>query len=298
MTQTFSVFRRKPAFSASMRAAGILIVINAVLFIAKVTVGVAYNSLAVLSDAGNSLTDVVTSIIILFAVRESAKQADAGHHFGHSRTEPLAAFTVAVLTCVLAAQVFREAVARLFSGGEPLAGIAPLLVLALVILSKSAIWVVAGRMGRKQRSPALIAAAMDAKMDVLISIMAMVGVAGVDVGLPWLDGVAALFIAAWIAYTGFALGKENVEKLLGAVPDPAIVRIIHAKFNLLKKQKRIRNFHELRIHYVGSEIHIAVHVNVNRELALQESHDLDEDIQAMLLSIPDVKHVALHIDPV
>ncbi|MBF0583032.1 MAG: cation transporter [Magnetococcales bacterium] len=298
MTRTHSVFRRKPAFSASMRAAVVLIFLNALLFLAKVIVGMAYNSLAVLSDAGNSLTDVVTSTIILLAVRETAKLPDVKHPFGHGRTEPLAAFTVAVLTCVLATQVFREAIGRLIDGGEPLKGVAPLIVLAAVILTKSAIWVVAGRMGRQQRSPAMIAAAIDAKMDVLISLMAMVGVVGTDVGLPWLDGVAALFIAAWIAYTGFSLGKANIEKLLGAVPDPSTVRIIHAKLNLLKKQNRIRNFHDLRIHYVGSEIHIAVHVDVSRQLGLQASHDLDEEIQAMLQSIPDVKHVALHMDPV
>ncbi|MEO5349917.1 MAG: cation diffusion facilitator family transporter [Magnetococcus sp. YQC-3] len=298
MTHAHSVFRRKPAFSASMRAAGALILLNALLFLAKVAVGVAYNSLAVLSDAGNSLTDVFTSTIILFAVRETAKLPDVEHHFGHARTEPLAAFTVAVLTCILAAQVFREAIGRLIGGGEPLPGVAPLIVLAAVIFTKSVIWVVAGRMGRHQRSPAMIAAAMDAKMDVLISLMAMVGVLGTDLGLPWLDGVAALFIAAWIAYTGFSLGRVNIEKLLGAVPDPSIVRIIHAKLNLLKKQNRIRNFHELRIHYVGSDIHIAVHVDIDRQRGLQESHDLDEDIQAMLRGIPDVKHVALHMDPV
>ncbi|MBF0185016.1 MAG: cation transporter [Magnetococcales bacterium] len=298
MTRSNSVFCRQPASSVSMRAVGVFIVLNALLFLAKVTVGVRYNSLAVLSDAGNSLIDVLTSTIILFAVRETAKLPDAEHQFGHSRTEPLTAFTVAVLTCVLATQVFREAVGRLIDGGEPLAGVAPLVVLAVVIVTKSVIWQVAGRMGRKQRSPAMIAAAIDAKMDVLISLMAMVGVVGTDVGLLWLDGVAALFIAAWIAYTGFSLGKENIEKLLGAVPNPTIVRMIHAKLNLLKKQNRIRNFHELRIHYVGSEIHIAVHVNVSRQLGLQAVHDLDEDIQAILQNIPDVKHVALHIDPV
>ncbi|MBF0162124.1 MAG: cation transporter [Magnetococcales bacterium] len=298
MTHAHSVFHRQPLFSASMQAAGVLIFLNALLFLAKVAVGLAYNSLAVLSDAGNSLTDVVTSAIILLAVRETAKSPDVEHHFGHGRTEPLAAFTVAVLTCVLAAQVFREAVGRLVDGGEPLPGVAPLIVLAAVILTKSVIWVVADHMGRHHRSPAMIAAAMDAKMDVLISLMAMVGVVGVDIGLPWLDGVAALFIAAWIAHTGFSLGRANIEKLLGAVPDPSIVRIIRAKLNLLKKQNRIRNFHELRIHYVGSDIHIAVHVNVNRQLGLQASHDLDEDIQAILQGVPDVKHVALHMDPV
>ncbi|MBF0283871.1 MAG: cation transporter [Magnetococcales bacterium] len=298
MSRTVSVFHRKPAFSASMKAAAVLIGLNALLFVAKVVVGWRYNSLAVLSDAGNSLTDVITSAIILFAVRETAKPADAEHPFGHARTEPLAAFTVAVLTCVLAAQVFREAVGRLIEGGEPIQGMAPALVLLAVIAIKGGILVVAGRMGRKLRSPALIAAAIDAKMDVVISLMALVGVAGADLGWPWLDGTAALFIAGWIAWVGFSLGRDNIVKLLGATPDAATVRVIRARLEVMKKQRRIRNFHELRIHYVGSDIHVALHVDVDRQLGLQGSHDLDEEIQANLMGIPGVRHVALHVDPV
>ncbi|MBF0308664.1 MAG: cation transporter [Magnetococcales bacterium] len=292
------LLNRKPAFHAGMVAAGVLIGLNLLLFLAKVVVGLQYNSLAVLSDAGNSLVDIVTSTIILFAVRETSKPADTGHPFGHARAEPLAAFTVAVLTCVLAAQVARESVKRLLEGGEPLQGIAPLLVLLGVIAVKGAIWVVAGRMGRRSRSPALIAAAIDAKMDVVISLMAIVGVGGADLGWAWFDGVAALVIAVWIAWTGFSLGKTNIERLLGAVPEARLVRLIRARLNGLKKEKSIRNFHELRVHYVGSEIHVALHVDVDRGMDLQASHDLDEKIQAMLQGIPGVAHVAVHVDPV
>ncbi|MBF0613076.1 MAG: cation transporter, partial [Magnetococcales bacterium] len=222
-----SLFHRKTSFSTSARAAVILIVLNALLFLAKVIVGLLYDSLAILSDAGNSLMDIITSTIILLAVRETAKPADEDHPFGHARTEPLAAFTIAVLTCVLAAQVFREAVQRLLEGGEPLTGWPPIVVLLAVILVKGIILVVAGRMGRKLHSPALIAAAIDAKMDVVISLLALLGVAGSDLGWTWLDGFAALLISLWIAWTGYSLGRDNIVKLLGAIPDATTVRLVH-----------------------------------------------------------------------
>lgn len=275
-----------------------LIALNFLLFLVKLVVGLRYDSLAILSDAGNSLTDIVTSGIILLAVMEAAKPADVGHPFGHARAEPLAAFTVAVLTCVLAVEVLREAVARLWEGAIPQTGLAPVLTLVAVIAVKGVIWAVAGPMGRRRNSAALTAAAIDAKMDVVISLLALVGVAGTEMGWTDLDGVASLFIAVWIGWVGLSLGRENGGKLLGQLPDATSVRLIRARLEVLKRQKRIRNFHELRIHYVGAEIHLAVHVEVDKSLGITRAHELDEEIQALLGGVRGVRNVAVHVDPV
>ncbi|MBF0614827.1 MAG: cation transporter [Magnetococcales bacterium] len=292
------LFHRSSSTLASMRAALVLIVLNGILFLVKAMVGVRYDSLAILSDAGNSLIDIITSVIILIAVRETGKPADKEHPFGHARIEPMAAFTVAVLTCMLATEVGREAVGRLLTGSTPQSDLIPILVLLGVILIKGAIWRVAGKMGRRLGSAALTAAAVDAQMDVVISLMALLGVAGVSFGLPWLDGAASLLIAFWIAWVGYRLGRDNIERLIGHLPDAKTVRLIRARLDLMKKTGKILNFHELRIHYVGSEIHIAVHVDMDQRLGIHRSHDLDEEIQAALTGVPGVTHVAVHMDPI
>lgn len=292
------LFPRPSGTMATTRAAQVLIGLNGLLFLVKAVVGVQYDSLAILSDAGNSLIDIVTSVIILIAVREAGKPADPEHPFGHARIEPVAAFTVAVLTCMLATEVGREAVGRLMEGSAPRSDLIPVLVLLGVILVKGVIWRVTGRMGQRLGSAALNAAAVDAQMDVVISLMALLGVAGVWFGLPWLDGVASLAISFWIAWVGYRLGRENVERLIGHAPNPATTRLIRAKLDLFKKTGKIVNFHELRMHHVGSEIHIAVHVDVNSRLEMQRSHDLDEELQAGLMGVPGVTHVAVHVDPI
>ncbi|MBF0417466.1 MAG: cation transporter [Magnetococcales bacterium] len=282
--------------SRSMHAALVLILLNALLLVAKAMVGLRYDSLAILSDAGNSLTDVVTSIIILFAVRESAKPADHEHPFGHTRIEPLAAFTVAVLTCMLATEVAREAVVRVYEGSMPQAGWVPVMMLLGVIAVKGAIWRVAGRMGR-QGSAALKAAAVDARMDVVISLLALGSLAGESLALRWLDGVVSLVIAVWIAWTGYQLGAENVERLVGHLPDSNTLQSIHARLTAIKNSGRIINFHELRIQYIGSEIHLAVHVTVDGHLDVLHGHAIDEEIQDSLCQVSDVTFVAVHIEP-
>ncbi|MBF0261022.1 MAG: cation transporter [Magnetococcales bacterium] len=280
----------------SMHAAMVLILLNLLLLVAKTIVGWRYNSLAILSDAGNSLTDVVTSIIILVAVRESAKPADREHPFGHTRIEAMAAFTVAVLTCMLATEVAREAVVRVYEGSMPQFGWVPVMMLVAVIAVKGAIWRVAGGMGR-QGSAALKAAAVDARMDVVISLMALGSLAGESLKLDWLDGAASLLIAAWIAWTGYQLGAENVERLIGHLPDRDTLQGISDRLIAMRNAGRIIDFHELRIQYIGSEIHLAVHVTVDGHLDVLHGHAIDEAIQNALQEVSGVTFVAVHIEP-
>ncbi|GAB0058710.1 Manganese efflux system protein MneS [Candidatus Magnetaquicoccaceae bacterium FCR-1] len=280
----------------SRRAAVVLILLNALLLVAKTIVGWRYDSLAILSDAGNSLTDVVTSVIILVAVRESAKPADREHPFGHARIEPMAAFTVAVLTCMLATEVAREAVGRVYEGSLPQSGWVPVMMLVAVIAVKGGIWRVAGRMGR-QGSAALKAAAVDARMDVVISLMALGSLAGESLRLNWLDGAASLLIAVWIAWTGYQLGAENVERLIGHLPDSDTLKGIHDRLTAMRDAGRILDFHELRIQYIGTEIHLAVHVTVDGHLDVLHGHAIDEAIQHALHEVPGVTFVAVHVEP-
>ena len=83
------------------KATIILIICNTFLFGIKITAGLMSNSLAIISDAVNSLTDIVSSVIIFFSVKTSSKQADEGHPFGHHRAEPIAGLIVAIFAGIL-----------------------------------------------------------------------------------------------------------------------------------------------------------------------------------------------------
>jgi cation diffusion facilitator family transporter len=277
----------------------ILLTLNFGLLAAKAIIGVLYGSLAVLSDAANSFTDIITGIVILIALREAAKPADTGHPFGHSRAEPLAAFTVALLTCVLALEVGREAATRLLTGSTPLAATVPLLImLALVIGVKILMYILAATSHRRQRSPALQAAMVDSRMDIVISLLAVAGVLGSGYLAAWYDALAALAIALYIGWVGLRLGHEHLASLTGGCPSTATMHALHERLRLLKKQHRIRNFHELRAHHVGTEVHVAVHIDIAGDTSLATAHDLDEEIQEYLKGVPSVTQVAVHLDPI
>jgi cation diffusion facilitator family transporter len=268
--------------------------LNLGLFAAKLVVGLLFGSLAVLSDAFNSLVDIATSVMVYFAIKVGSQPADADHPFGHSRAEPLAAFTVSILTFVLAFEVIREALERILSGSQPEISMLPIFVLLGVILTKGAMFFLARKF---PESPALVALSADSKMDVVISLLALVGVGGINFGLPQLDIYAALAIAAWIAWIGFTIARDNLAKLMGRCPDDSTVREIREKLNEFKEQKKILSFKNLRAQFIGSEIQIAVTVIAPKNLPLEKVHALEEEIQKKLKSIKEVCEVAVHIEP-
>src|SRR5574337_1599738 len=91
----------------------VLVICNTFLFAIKISAGIMSNSLAIISDAFNSLTDIISSIIIFFAVKTSSKQADEGHPFGHHRAEPIAGLIVAIFAGSLGFEILRTSVFKL-----------------------------------------------------------------------------------------------------------------------------------------------------------------------------------------
>jgi cation diffusion facilitator family transporter len=279
-------------FSAT-RITLVFLFLNFVLFGSKLGVGLVFGSLAVLSDAFNSLVDVATAVMVFFAVRIGSQPADSDHPFGHSRAEPLAAFTVSVLTFVLAFEVIREAIVRIISGEQPEVGLFPVFVLIGVIFVKVVMFFVARKF---KKNPALIALALDAKMDVVISLLALFGIGGVNLGYPMLDICAALFIAIWIIWIGFTIARENLAKLMGQSPSVSILSEIRERLKQIKKSGKIISFHKLRVQFIGSELQVAVHVCMSKDINLEKAHAREKEVQRILKNVAGVTEVAVHID--
>jgi cation diffusion facilitator family transporter len=271
----------------------VFLFLNFVLFSSKLGVGLAFGSLAVLSDAFNSLIDIATAVMVFFAVRIGSQPADSDHPFGHSRAEPLAAFTVSVLTFVLAFEVIREAIVRIISGEQPEVGLLPVFVLIGVIFVKAVMFFVAQRF---KKNPALIALALDAKMDVVISLLALLGIGGVNLGYPMWDICAALLISVWIIWIGFTIARENLAKLMGQSPSASTLSEIREQLHQIKKSGKIISFHKLRVQFIGSELQVAVHVCMPKDINLEEAHAREKDVQRILKNVAGVTEVAVHID--
>ena len=271
------------------------IVLNTFLFFIKLLGGIFSGSLALLSDSFNSLTDILTSTAIFFAIRIGAKQADSDHPFGHRRAEPIAGLIVAIFAAILGFEIMSGAFRSLF---EPRGLDIDLVIFLIVVVSivvKVYMYVLFRRAGNRSRSPALIASSIDYRNDILVSFSVLIGTLFGFIGYPIGDSIVALFIGAFIVYSGFKIGIGNLDFLMGKVPDSEIID--HLKEKALSI-KGVRQLNDVRAHYLGNFIQIEIHIEVDKHLSTEKSHDIATEVHDLLEKEEIVDYAFVHVDPV
>ncbi len=268
---------------------------NAFLFFLKLFAGLMSGSIALISDALNSFTDIISSIAVFICVRISNKAADDGHPFGHSRAEPIAGIIVAILAGILGFEMIRSSVGRFFHNGEVTVSTFTLAVPVITVIVKLLMAWYFKKAGRAINSPAIMASYVDSLCDILVSIAALIGIVGVSLGYPLLDPVAGLVISLWIIYTGYKIGLENIDYLMGRAPDNSLMDEIKSA---ALSEKEVKQVGTVRAHYVGNFIHVEIHIMVDRELTTLVSHAIGEAVAKKIEAIEAIEKSFVHIDPV
>lgn len=279
----------------AFRATVINIIGNTGLFVLKLAGGISSGSIALISDALNSLNDIAASVATFICVRISDKQADEGHPFGHSRAEPIAGLIIAVLAGILGFEVIRESAERLYEGRSAVFSPATLLIPVVTMAVKAVMAWYFGRVGRMVNSPALRATAVDSLMDVAVAVAAFIGLGGTLLGYPWLDPAAGFVISVWIIYTGYKIGMENIAYLMGQAPEPELLAEIK---NAAASVPGVRGLNGVRAHFVGPFIHVEIRINVDKKLPTIDSHAIGEEVSNRVESIGTIEKAFVHIDPV
>ena len=281
--------REKLAAARWSVAAGVFLVL------AKLAVGFSIGSVAVLSEAAHSATDLLAAVIAFWAVRAADAPPDEQHPYGHGKFESLSGIIEAAL--ILAAGVFIivEAAQALRNGhgsNAPLAGVAVMAASALVNS------LVAARLrfvARKTDSLALRADAKHLMVDVYTSVGVAVGLLLVWLtGNPRLDPIAALVVAGFVLRTAYSIAREAADPLIdGKLPDEEIAEVEA----ILRDDVTVLSWHKLRTRKSGSQRHIDVHIQVDDGLSLRAAHRVTEDLEdKMREALPNVQ-VMIHTEP-
>jgi len=277
------------------KVTNLTLAVNIILFLIKVFIGFISNSIAVISEAVNSLTDIISSIAIKISVKVSRQQPDANHQFGHNAAQPIAAFIVAVFAFVVGIKIIEESINRIVNPAEINTNLIVYVVLIITMVTKIYLSRYQRNIGNLFESPAIKAAAIDSLNDVLAAGIALAGIIAADAGLNYVDGIAGLFIASFILKTGYEVARENIDYLMGRAADEktiieAVNRAVHVK--------GVEGFNDVRSHFVGDKIHIEFHVEVDKNLTTKESHDIGKEVQLSIEKMDKVQKVFIHIDPI
>lgn len=269
----------------------------------KVVVGLATNSLGILSEAAHSGLDLGAAGITLWAVRISGRPADQDHTYGHGKFENLSALLQTLLLLITCAWIVYEAFSRLMVD-EGVVVDASVWAFAVIFLSIAVDYSrsrALSRAARKYNSQALEADALHFSTDIWSSCVVLLGLVGVLVAdhfqLPWLhraDAVAALGVAMIVIFISLQLGKRSVDDLLDRVPTHLQEEVTRTASGV----PGVEDVTQVRVRRSGPEVFADVTLTVNRAKAFENAHDIASETEAAVRELLPKADVVVHVEPV
>ncbi len=279
------------------RAALLGLVVNLLLGIIKLAGGVIGNSFALIADAVNSIGDVVTTIVVLFALRVAQRPADAEHPYGHTRAEGIAASNVALLVILSACFVGWESVQRITVQHE-IPPVWTLWIAGCNILIKESLYQYKVRIGKRTGSAALIANAWDHRSDALCALAVLIGLGTIRIGgtqFIWADEVASLIVVAVIVWSGIQLFRSSASELMDVQADSEFVGRVRAAAIEVAGVEEIET---LWVRKSGLEFFADIHLEVDQHLTVAEGHRIGHQVKDRLLDrFPNLRDVLVHLEP-
>lgn len=270
-------------------------VIDLLLGLSKIIVGFISHSQALVADGIHSLSDLATDFMVLYAAKHASREADEEHPYGHGRIETIATVALGIALMGVATGIAFDSINRLF---EPERLLQPtfwaLIVAAISVVSKEAIYHYTMKAARKYKSDMLRANAWHSRSDAISSIVVIIGVAGSMAGLLYLDAVAAVIVAVMVAKIGWDLAWSSIHELIDTGLDQDRVDAIQTA---IKNTAGVRSLHMLRTRRMGGDALVDVHIQVEPSLSVSEGHQISETVRRTVIrDIPEVADVTVHVD--
>lgn len=284
------------AREGSLRRVGFVILgVNVVLLAGKGAVWYVTGSLAVGSEAVNSLSDVVYSFVVLGGLYWTTQPPDLEHPHGHERIEPFVSLFIAGGIFVATGAILWSAVQSMVTGNIVVPrGPAAVSVLLFAAGMKYGLYRYCLSVAEQINSPAVEATAVDNRNDIFAALAAVIGVGGAQFGVAVLDPLAAGVVAISIGYTGVMIVRDNFNYLVGAAPPERLRREIVQK---ALSHEEVEGVHDVIAHYVGPEIDVSLHIEIEGDRTVLEAHNIETEVIESIQAIPEVDDVFVHVDP-
>ena len=253
-------------------------------------------SAALYSDALESVVNVVASLVALAALRFSAMPADANHPYGHAKAEFFSAVIEGALIVAAALSIIYHAYTTWY---DPVTLDAPWLALSLTAVSTALNGGWAGlltRVGRRERSAALVADGKHLWSDVVTSVGILAGLGVVlATGIRWLDPVLAAATATHVLWSGLGVMRSSVGGLMDEAPDSATMDRIRRLVN--EHAAGALEAHDLRTRHAGRFTYLEFHLVVPGEMRVDEAHEICDRVEAALKQEVSGLVVTIHVEP-
>jgi ferrous-iron efflux pump FieF len=266
-----------------------------ILIVVKLAAWLVTGSVSILASLVDSLMDSAASFVNLLAVRYSIMPADSEHRFGHGKAEPLAGLIQAGFICGSALFLVFHAIDRLrhpsplesLEVGLAVMLFATVLTGALVFFQRYVI--------KHTQSTAIKADSLHYQADLLTNVTIMIALVLSNYGMGWADGIFAIGVAVYIFHSAISIGHTSFQQLMDReLPDDVKQQIL----DVALANPNVRGVHDFRSRQSGQIKFIQLHIEMDDDLRLVESHAIADEVEAAICEAFPDSEVIVHQDPV
>ena len=271
------------------------IISNLLLFLIKFITGLVFNSISIIADAVNNLSDFASSLITVVGFKLSGKPADEEHPYGHARIEYISGLIISFLVLILGLQLAKSSIEKIIYPETADFGIVVIGILVISILLKFWQGTFYKKIGKAIHSTTLKATAADSMNDVFSTSAVLAGMILTKLTGFNLDGYMGLLVAILILVSGFRLVIDTSNPLLGVAPTKEMVNEIYEK---ILKYDGVIGIHDLNVHNYGEgRCFASLHCEMPASQDIMISHDIIDNIERDFLKEMGI-HLVIHLDPV
>jgi cation diffusion facilitator family transporter len=268
---------------------------NSFISIFNIIIGIVSGSFALVAEGAHSISDVGTTIVAFIGFRVGQKPPDKEHPLGHGRAESIAGLVIVIFLALVAYEILSTAIDKLIFGVTTPPTYAALLMALAGIAINTFLHKYQMKIGKKINSPAIMADAKQQGMDVLSNVAIFASVIIAQAGFTFIDPLVGFLIGLFILKAAFEVGRDNINNIMGKLPDENIITEIT---NVTDSIEGVCGIHNIRINYFGSYATLSLHIEVNPKLTLLESHNLVHYTQNKIIEEIDIiQYVVGHVCP-
>ena len=272
----------------------ISIIVNGLMFFLKLSIGLIIGSISVIADAFHTLTDVISSGIVIWGFNEAKKPADKDHPYGHGRAEYVATLVIAILLIVAGIEFIESSIERIVNPTivEPQWWM--IISIIITIFIKIIVALYAEFLSSKIASSTLHADAWHHQADAISSFLVAFAMILGKYGYSQFDGWIGLIVAMFIMWSGFGIAKAAVDDLIGK---PPTIEEINDIRQLSQNVEGVMGVHDIAVHSYGKDKFASIHIEIDADENQMEAHNISEKVEKILNRKLGVSPT-VHVDPV
>ena len=281
--------------AAASRSTWVSAAVNLTLSLLQILVGTAARSQGLVADGIHSLSDLTADFVVLAATRQSRKEADESHPYGHQRFETAASLALGFLLLAVGLGMLSSALHKLIDPDSiPRVSLPALWVAIAALVAKEGLFRYMLSVAKQVKSSMLVANAWHARSDAASSLVVGVGIIGNLAGYRVLDPVAAMIVGLMIVRMGWEFGWDALQDLMDRAADDQEVTAIR---ETLLGTPGVRGVHDIRTRKMGDMIVVDAHIEVDAEITVEAGHDIAVAARERVFEHHRVLDLLTHIDP-